>query len=180
MKKDKKKMWYVEIMDQHSGYVTREADHNDEWDADDISYTHSVMGIRTVEEGYSDVTVPFEVVEGKEYYLVYVTYSTGDSFHHEEGCVRYIDLFESFDKANALAKAIETHYSFSDNEQRWADKKVKPPKGYKEWTLSYKNEADQEIETHVSWAGYFERMSNVTVERVRKSAPKGSGKILYR
>lgn len=183
MKKLKNKMWHVEISDHHSGYVTRRARDDDEWDQDDIAYTHTVLGVRTFDEGepqyYTGVTVPFQVLNDKEYYLVYVVYSTGDSFHHEEGCVHYVDLFETLSKAEALAKIIETHYSFSYKAQRWADKEVKPPKGYNEYQISYLNEAGEEISTHVPWTGYFESLTNIVIERVRK-IPRNGGKIIYR
>jgi hypothetical protein len=178
-------MYQLEIFDSCYSDITREANRDDEWDKDDISYSYSVTGVRTLGEkdqrsSYSDVIVPFEVVQNKEYYLVYVTYSSGDSFHHSEGHVFYIDLFESKEKAQALAEKIEEHYSYSDNGSNWNAKKTRP-KNHNEFELSYLNEANEKMKTAVPWTGYFERLTNITIETVRHfNKSDNKGKIIYR
>jgi hypothetical protein len=122
--------------------------------------------------------------KGEQYYLVYAVYSTGDSFHHEEGCVAFVDLFKTAEKAEACAKAINDHYLLTDNGDQYpyktaAQLKKLRPKGYSEWTVPYKNEADVETTAHTSWCGYFDRLTNVVVERVT-AQPESNGLIRYK
>jgi hypothetical protein len=180
-----KKFYQIDVVSKTYTDVTRERVPDERWDADDLAHHTSIYGVRSTEikdreAVYGDMVTPFEVVDGEDYYLVYVTYSTGDSFHNENGCVNYIDLFKTRAKAEACAKAIEEHYKLSDNATRWNAKKVKPPKGYSEWTLTYLNEEGKEVSTHVSWAGYFERLEYVTVESVHNAGPVDEGMVRYR
>lgn len=187
MKKEKEKVLYypVIIHTRANTWVTRNRNEDDEWDKDDTETSTDVLGVETEKDKreqswFRDVVVPFEVVPGKDYYLVYVTYSTGDSFSRSDGEVAFIDLFETREKAEKLASIINEHYVLSDNEQRWADKKQKPPKGYSEYELTYHNEEGREIKYHVSWTGYFERMSSVTVQKVQHMSQSDNGRIRYR
>jgi len=186
-KKEKEKILYFPVIvhSRYNTWVTRERDDSDEWDNDDTSTDVTVLGVETEKERrestmYRDIVVPFEVVPGKDYYLVYVTYSTGDSFHHEEGEVNYVELFETREKAEKLAQIINVHYSFSGNEQRWSDKGTKAPKGYSEHELTYHNEEGREMKLYVNWTGYFERMTCVTVQKVQHMSMADNGRIRYR
>jgi len=165
------KYFNVEIIDSNQTNVTRERDPDDEWSRDDLQHYTTITGVRTANSGTNymyDVVVPFEIIPEKDYYLVYVEYSTGDSFHHEKGLVRYIDLFETREKAEKLAKQIKEHYDLSSNnpEIRWNKKPYKPPKNYSEWQFTYLNEEDKEVVCQVSWTGYFESLSSVNVKKV--------------
>jgi len=183
-------MYPVEVYDQTRTYVTRERNKESDWDRDDIANETSVKGVgpgRT--DWFTEITTPFPLERGNEYYLVYVTYRTGDSFHREDGRVRYIDLFISREKAEACAQEIEKHYRLTDKGAGWgkeADVKKLRPKGFCEWQVSYLNEAGTEITTSVSWAGYFERLNGVTIERViarynqTDEVPEDAGFIRYR
>lgn len=186
MSKEQVKYYPLIVHAQSSGYVTRERNQDDEWDNDDTAIDTTILGVETSKEsqekaGYNETIVPFEVVDGKDYYLVYVTYSTGDSFHREDGVVRYIDLYETREKAEKTAKVIQDHYNLSDNERRWNAKPVKPPKSYNEFSLKYRNEVGEEVDLHVSWTGYFERLSGITVQKVQlHEGNRRHGKINYR
>lgn len=186
MKNNKQKnLYYPVIVHQTSNtQVVRTADTTDEWDKDDTETITTVLGVETEEttrenEMYCDIAVPFKVVSGKDYYLVFVVYSTGDSFSHEDGVVNYIDLFETREKAEKLAQIIQEHYSYCSNEQRWQDKKKKPPKGYSEFSLQYLNEEGQQMTLGVPWTGYFERLQGINVQKVHKMSKRKSGKINY-
>lgn len=185
MSKEKVLYYPVVVHYEANTWVSRNRDESDQWDNDDTVTDTTVLGVETEKEQrerqiYADIAVPFEVISGKDYYLVYVTYSTGDSFHHEEGSVNFIELFETREKAEQLAKLIEEHYSFSDNEQRWNEQKKKPPKGYSQFNLIYHNEEGREMSLHVGWTGYFERLTSVTVEKVRHYSASNKGRIRYR
>lgn len=182
MKKTESQTKYYPLVVHYEQYteITRERDYEDEWDNDDVAHSVSIFGIETPtkEETYTDITVPFKVVSEKNYYLVYVTYSTGDSFHQESGCVEFIDVFETREKAENLARIIKDHYQFCDNEQRWNDKKTKPPKGYNQFSLEYQNEEGKNLNCHVHWTGYFERLESIDIKEVGYFKPD-DGLICY-
>jgi 3D (Asp-Asp-Asp) domain-containing protein len=136
--------------------TTREADPEDSWDNDDVCYHITIRGFSVVDKDSGEVfAVPTPVLP--QYYLVYVVYGTGDSFHHEDGLHYYIGLYANFDDAQAVSQAIE-----QDNRKERDQ----------ETTLRVKlsNGSVQNICTS-SWKGYFEHLTGVeieTVARVRK------------
>jgi len=170
------KYYPVTVHDQTNSYVTREAEPGERWDADDIAMDTTVIGVETKEagstKGYYDLAVPFEVVDGEDYYLVWAVYSDGDSFHHEEGCHRHIELFKTKEKAETLARKIQVHndiYNEHNSYRSYHDKKPTPkPKDYDTYSLKYLNEAGVEMNCHCSWNGYFERLTAINIDRVRK------------
>ena len=98
----------IKVIDQFYTETTRDADPEDEWSAEDTSTSHYIEGIE-ISEKYFDLVVPFEVLPDKIYYLVVGNYSRGDSFHQEEGCIEFIDLYESVEKAKACVSALKEH-----------------------------------------------------------------------
>ena len=88
--------------------VTREAV-RDEWDRDDTASTWSVGGLRLTED-YPDVSACFPIKAGDIVYLLYVVYSTGDSFgHSEDGSISFVDVFKTHAKAVTAANTIREH-----------------------------------------------------------------------
>ena len=82
--------------------------HDDEWSRDSYSTRHDFDHLVLVSEGdYFDLETAFEVVKGREYYLVAAIYSTGDSFGHDEGSgVEYLDLYENREDAQKAVDEI--------------------------------------------------------------------------
>ena len=89
---------HIKIIDLSHCETTREADPLNEWDGDDIYTSHNIQGF-TVLDSYHDLPVSFSIEDKRKYYLLYVLYSTGDSFHHEEGCIEYISLYQTLEEA---------------------------------------------------------------------------------
>ena len=86
-----------------SGYteVTREADPDDEWGANDTATTWYVNGITlSDDDGQHALPADFPVEVGDRVYVVYAVYSTGDTFHRAEG--EYLEVI-SFHKTETLA-----------------------------------------------------------------------------
>lgn len=133
---------------------------------------HFLTDIKGVYQGipdkdYSEIVVPFEVEVNKEYFLVYVEYNSGDSFHHETGRISYVDLFKTKEKAEACAKAIEDHYKQTPDGLPYHERRTyKPPKGFKGYSVDYINEAGEAMTVSASWTGYFERLTSVVVKKV--------------
>ena len=71
----------IRIINKCHTYATRQSDPDDSWDQDDNDTSHNIVGIEIApDSGYYDISVPFDIERGKEYFLVYGIYSTGDSF----------------------------------------------------------------------------------------------------
>lgn len=139
------------IADTHC-VVTREG--HGEWDADDLSWSTTIRGF-DVGRNENDYDFFVDPPIKSHYYLVYVTYSTGDSFHHEEGKVCYVELVDTFEEAEAISDAIEKDYR--NNKDGFGLLKVKLPTGKK-------------VEVYPgTWKGYFERLSSVDIETIRRS-----------
>ena len=164
------KMYPVRVISEQHTHITRERDLDDEWSSDDLQHDIIIYGVEAGGE-FPDIVTPFQIKEGDVYYLVYVVYNTGDSFHREDGCVRFVDLFKTVEKANACAKAINEHYKLTDNGNKYphktaAELKRLRPKGFTEWTVEYKNEDDTPVTASSSWCGFFEQLSDVVVTTV--------------
>lgn len=147
-------MNYIEIVDNQHTHTTREPYTDDTWDRGDSETYHSIEGIRVVDTArYHDLVVEFEIIPDKVYYLVSVSYSTGDSFGRYEGQLDHIDLFQTNEAAEALAKLISAN-------ERPSSKKSKS-------IIKYKTENGTEVECYCgSWKGYFESFNGVDVRAV--------------
>lgn len=104
-----------------------------------------------------DLTTKFTVDINTTYYLVYVIYSTGDSFHnHDRSECEFIELYKTKKEANACRKAI-----------RDADHAENP--------LPHIIYANGEKRTmYVPWSGYFENLDECEILECKFS--KGSFK----
>jgi len=98
---------------------------------------------------------------GREYSLLYVTYTSGDSngrypdLRHE-----FVDLYETEAQAVEAAKAIRAHY---DNVKFG---KVRNLNFEERNTLTIKHGDGTELRSHYPWLGYFESLEDVFVTPV--------------
>lgn len=110
------------------------------------SYSSSVLGVRLLEEDEkADYNSEVFILpdDTKTAYVVYMIYSTGDSFGHSEGNIDLIHCTASSEKAHALAKLI------TDNPN--------------EYTIKFTDDFDREISLYNPGAGYFEHIDFVEV-----------------
>ena len=148
----------IHVVNESTEEITRHAT-RDKWDRDDTRQSHDIQGIQIVpKKAYYDLTVSFDVVPDKSYYLIYVLYGTGDSFGHDENRIAFIELFQDKAKAKALKKLIEDNHaevhdkdglSFTDS-----------------YTMKYLNEQGTEIVLQKNWEGYFESFNGCKVQEV--------------
>lgn len=161
----RKKDWlvasYIKINEDRDTRITRHRDPNDEWDANDTATSTSISGFEVVEDGgFHDLTVPFDPVADRDYYLLSVRYSTGDSFSRHRGKMEHIMLHADLDLAKANAKHLREFHERGEND---------PQMDYEaKWntTIKLDNGEDLPVST-MSWTGYFERLEEVIVETVR-------------
>lgn len=138
---------------------TRDPVPDDKWDSGD---THTSWDIPdkvyiespTNKKGsyFSErMSVPFDLVSGGTYFLVYAIYSTGSTFGHQsDGCLEYIDLFTTAEKAKMCMEKLSTIPSERKNGN----------------SRTYVMENGQERSFYVPWNGYFESLSDLDIQVV--------------
>lgn len=160
---------------EHTSYtdVTSEANPEDSWDQDDLSTSWNISSnIKESDDKFPDIVVPFKLDLNKNYYLVYVIHSTGDSFHHHSGySCNFIELFHEKEKAEHLAKLIEEHNK--DYNQNRKDL------GENAYSLKYKDQLDNEKILHCDWNGYFESIDSCEVQTLNLQLNK-QNKVKYK
>lgn len=148
--------WWLRIETTSHTEVVREADPDQEWDGDDLAHYYSVEGWTAQNKDSYGTTFPMEgkIDKNKTYWLVYVIYSTGDSFHRESGCFEAVHVFEDANDADALAEALKKDYENKDD--------------YNYEPLNVNLPSGREIEVYTgTWKGFFESLEGVHVESVR-------------
>jgi hypothetical protein len=168
----------------HDRYVevTREHDPDDRWSGEDTSSTWEVSGIvLRAPKDYPDLVPCFLVEAGDEVHLVYLVYSTGDSFSHsEDGCISFIDVYKTREKAEHAAKCVREHHSWyrgmhdycvpmSAKQRKALGKKYKS-----EYTVDLVREDGSINSEHAGWNGYFDRLSYIEVTEFVVDANKRS------
>lgn len=123
--------------------VTRERDPNDRWSGEDTSSDWSIPDTFkiTSEERYGAEPLKFEPKKGKDYFVVYAIWSTGDSFSrsHRANCECF-GVYETYEEA----------------EKREAELKNPEPKKH---DFSPKS-------GWLPWYGYFESLDETGIKRM--------------
>lgn len=145
--------WGLKIHVDQCTEVTREAT-EDEWDADDLQHTTSIVSVEPCGESHADVVVDFEPRPGESAWLVKVVYSTGDSFHHESGLMTVVAAFSTERLAEQALAAIESC------------------KNESVYSIRVFSESARMQSIHCMWKGYFDSLDSASVERFEISGPK--------
>lgn len=147
--------------------VTRERDETDRWSGEDTTSSWTVNGL-VLTTDYPDMIPCFPVQPDDDVYLVYLVHSTGDSFSHSEnGCISFIDVYKTHEKAEQAAKCIREHNSwYKGVHENWTPMTAKQrktlSKKYKsEYTVDLFREDGSINSEHASWNGYFDRLSYI-------------------
>lgn len=148
--------FHVRINTDHHSHVTREADRDNQWDGDDISHDYSINGFEVVENCWDFIL--HEDPTGKDYYLVYVLYDTGDSFHREENCMCLVSFLPDLEDAKAILDAIEKDHRDYKKTQTHEYKPI-------DVHLPKANRIEQ-VSTG-TWTGYFEHIRSVNIQPLR-------------
>ena len=134
--------------------VTDEADPNDEWSCDSTDCHHDVGSLREVKDRGDFIFTPNKIQD--EYFLVYATYSTGDTFHSEGGCFQPIAIYSDYQSAEKTKSRLE------------------------DWTKEKKDESEyntiiqledgsggfKDFQFHVPWIGYFEHLEEIEIKKL--------------
>lgn len=153
------RFYSIEIVDDVYSRDTSEADPDDSWDRANTSTDHNITGFKAAPESenkYYDVVVPFAPLFDEPYYLLYVVYSTGDSFGHDEGSgIEYIGFY----KPSQLGIAQENERKINDFTRNRNSGK---------YSVKLKSPEGKEFDQSAPWVGYFESMDDLEIIEVRR------------
>lgn len=140
-------------------HVTSRADPDDEWDRDNTSSSHRVIGGSLVSDAsYSDVVVSEDYQAGTVVFVVHAQWSTGDSFGHDAGGAHeVIDVFTDIALAQACADSLENTPVLETGD--WS-------KCHKSWTAGYVRQDGTPTGYHRPWIGYFESLDWIQITPV--------------
>lgn len=100
-----------------------------------------------------DLVVGADVGVGDKVYIVWVEYTTGDSFGSDSGNIEMIGAFVDVDRANKCAQSCK---DFGEDDSA----------GYMDldrYSLKVELDNGQTYSVHVPWTGYFEHLDQVHV-----------------
>lgn len=136
----------VEVVFDREERITRARDPDDKWDNDCTEADISVHGIKVVdEENYRHMAVPFKVVSGQTYYLLWADYNTGDSFGSYGNQVEFVDLFQTYEAAEIAKQELLSS---------------------KKYSTKYTRDDGTRIDFYIPWEGYFESLNELNIESV--------------
>lgn len=154
----KSPQFLVKILYDHRKTVTRDRDPNDSWSADDIEHSYSINGFEVVQNGSWDFVLTKKPTG--LWYLICAYYSTGDSFHHEDGKLSLVSFVKAKQDAEAIIRVIQTDYEKFRKTDKYEYSPLKvnlPIAGCTEEIYSG------------TWKGYFERLSYVEATAINSS-----------
>lgn len=176
-------MTEISVIKEKWSSQTRDPYPEDEWDRGNTSSSWTVDDFIQIYEpdhrryGWMemDLDVPFEVTSGTKYYLMYVVYSTGDSFGHDENaCIEFCGLYTDISIAQENENRIRAHYDWAKYKSatwRTGNPPKRPkfvPEKYGEFNVMLRtDDGKEEYELHVPWTGYFESMSYLEIKEVQ-------------
>ena len=146
----------IAITDLSNTEVTRAADPADEWSRDSTHISHNIRGFDVVDDNiYADLVLPYQPVAGTDYWLLYVIYTTGDSFGSDSGRIDYVDMYLSETEARENAERIRKH---SEARNQADDER---------FSVSLVSSGGQMYKFHCPWIGYFEEIEGIHVQKMR-------------
>jgi hypothetical protein len=132
---------------------TREPNPNDPWDRGNTS-THNSFRHVSKTEIYPDIASSLDIPVGAECHVVWVVWSTGDTFGRDEGRrTSLIGVFQKEGAALGLQREIERR-----NQERHNIKDYN-------YSFEFVTSDGQELTVYQSWFGYFDSLDAVHVEQ---------------
>lgn len=131
--------------DVYSNYSYRSPEEYGSWEENNSFSMGEKFWIPKAKNNYH-LLVPFVPEAGKDYFVVYCVYSSGDSFGSEFGKYEFLAFFDSEEKASDLIRVLleET----------------------KKEEYKYSVEHDGVV-YYLPWVGYFESLEELTYRKVQ-------------
>jgi hypothetical protein len=121
------------------------------------SYSNHLSSIATHDDEYPDVVSIHNIEPGQAALVVWIEWSTGDSFgHSDRGCTEIIGLFRDLESAESLRQQIKS-WRRNDKSKKWDEQNsyhFKTPDG-QEFTSGF-----------APWSGYFDSLDSVNIDSV--------------
>lgn len=154
----KGKIYTIEIVNRRHTNNVREPNPHDPYDNGATQTEHSVEGFMVHDrDGFYDLEVLYEPQYDVDYYLLYVVYSSGDSFGSYAGAgIEYIGLYTDLERHIAL-----------ENKQVIQDS----ARGDEEGSLILRNPQNQAFKISPPWTGYFESIDAIVIQPIRRVKP---------
>lgn len=111
-----------------------------------------------------------ELTEDKSYFLVSVIWDSSDSFNtFKSGCIQFVDVCSTFQKAQSLKEMIEQHHQ--DVRQRLYKYESVPQGNEREkkdtdFLLQWTDEAGEIKECACPWNGYFDQIAQIQISTI--------------
>lgn len=121
-----------------------------------------------------DFTVDFEIDPERVYYLVKVTYSSGDSFNTTDGHVKKLYFTNNVQEAREVKEMVKNYIKYFGNDQLWG-MTPKEKNAFKEEAKKFRKENMEDDYILVykgtkiycgSFVGYFENSQDVEIKKV--------------
>ena len=131
---------------------------DDEWSRDSTSTDVYIGDMFEITKGWSELESDIDFQKDKDYYLVWATYTTGDSFGRDSGNYEIIELFDSIDKAELMSKTIEDNYKVYEKESNTFNA---------DYTVELTMNNGNVVRLCCPWKGYFESLECVNITNMR-------------
>jgi hypothetical protein len=129
----------------------------EEWGEWYASYTNRMDSFIKHDSKYPDVNSIHNIKKGKIAYVVWIEWSSGDSFGHGDRCyTETIGLFKDMESAKSLQNQIETWIP-NEKSKKWED----------HYSYHFKTPDGQEFKSGFApWSGYFDSLDSVNIDVV--------------
>lgn len=157
MAQEKPQAWPLKVVEGGYYQVTREADPESQWDGDDVDHGGYCSGVEVCGPEEATLTVPFEPKAGEPIWLLWVTRSTGDTFHHETGIFEAVAAFKTEAKARQALADLECHSALASGRRE-------QPACAHEYSFGILGEDGRPAIVSANWTGYFDGLESASVE----------------
>jgi hypothetical protein len=138
---------YEMEVDSHTE-TSREPESNDEWDRGDTDTFHSFVKISKRSE-FPEIASSLDIPVGSDCFVVWASYSTGDSFGHDQGGGKILlGVFLDEKPAQELETEIEKRDQARDQA----------------YELNFTTSDGQVFKIYQPWVGYFESLDYIRIE----------------
>lgn len=135
-------------------------DHSNEWDRPNTYTSRTINhGILKGDEDYGDIIAPFDIKIGDKVFLLYVEWSTGNSFGNDENYgISYIGVFTDLELAEKNLEVIRNANRRSEDSWELLEEK---------FVIEHQDGSEEQyIDYSVPWYGYFKSMYSSGIKEI--------------
>lgn len=147
---------YKVELEEHTNSYESAQELYGEWSSSSGWYFRKITKVKDIEKSYADITSELDIDPGEIVNVVWLEYSTGDSFGHAykgKACAVAIFKADSYEATEDFVKHINKQQYNSDSEYMYQN--------------VYEALDGQKIHFYSEWSGYFETLEEVHIEHTR-------------